>query len=178
MDERELLLLGLLKIQSQHGYQINEFITKNLSRVTTMKKATAYAQLENMRKKGLIDENISQEGNRPQRKVYSITPAGDAAFDTLLKTYLIQPGQITFTLDIALMFIGNLRVEEVIAMLDERIHLLLEQIDTYERAPKHGYELGSRLAVEHVLAHLRLDLAWLQSAKETIIQESSSGSGK
>lgn len=176
MDERELLLLGLLKIQSQHGYQINEFISKNLSRVTSMKKATAYALLENMRKNGLIDESISQEGNRPQRKVYSITSAGDAAFDTLLKTYLAQPGQITFSLDIALMFIGNLPVAEVINLLDERMKLLIEQIETYERAPKHEYDLGSRLAVEHVLSHLQLDLSWLQSAKEMIVQEASSGS--
>jgi hypothetical protein len=32
-DERILLLLGLLTTQSQHGYQINEFIEHNLGRV-------------------------------------------------------------------------------------------------------------------------------------------------
>ena len=30
MDERALLLLGILRGQSQHGYQINEFIERNL----------------------------------------------------------------------------------------------------------------------------------------------------
>ena len=34
MDERHLLLLGLLLNQSQHGYSINEFIEKNLGHVS------------------------------------------------------------------------------------------------------------------------------------------------
>ncbi|HYB01600.1 MAG TPA: hypothetical protein VED37_15385 [Ktedonobacteraceae bacterium] len=43
MDERMLLLLGLLKAQSQHGYQINEFIEHNLKRMIDMKRSTAYS---------------------------------------------------------------------------------------------------------------------------------------
>ncbi|UZM97849.1 hypothetical protein OL548_23235 [Lysinibacillus sp. MHQ-1] len=39
MEHRSLILLGLLMGQSQHGYQINEFIERNLSTVTDMKKA-------------------------------------------------------------------------------------------------------------------------------------------
>lgn len=45
LKHRSLILLGLLMGQSQHGYQINEFIEKNLSVVTDMKKSTAYATL-------------------------------------------------------------------------------------------------------------------------------------
>jgi DNA-binding PadR family transcriptional regulator len=48
MDERALLLLGVLRVQSQHGYQINEFIERTLGRVTDMKKPTAYAILERL----------------------------------------------------------------------------------------------------------------------------------
>ncbi len=35
------LLLGLLKGEQQHGYQLNDFIEKNLSRFNTLKKASA-----------------------------------------------------------------------------------------------------------------------------------------
>src|SRR5690606_5170873 len=67
MDERELLLLGLLRAQSQHGYQINEFIEKNLRRVTDMKKATAYAILDRLARDGHAVTHREQEGNRPPR---------------------------------------------------------------------------------------------------------------
>ncbi len=72
MDERSLFLLGILMVQSAHGYQINDFIEKNLIQVTDMKKATAYALLERMSRSGLVTVHTEQEGNRPPRKVFSI----------------------------------------------------------------------------------------------------------
>ena len=64
MEHRSLILLGLLMGQSQHGYQINEFIEKNLSIVTDMKKSTAYATLDKLHQKGFIDIKFEQKGNR------------------------------------------------------------------------------------------------------------------
>ena len=74
-NDNELLLLGLLRQQSQHGYQINDFIERNLSRMASLKKATAYALLERLREAGHISAVTVQEGNRPPRQVYTITPS-------------------------------------------------------------------------------------------------------
>ena len=90
MDERHLLLLGLLMAQSQHGYSINEFIEKNLGRVSGMKRATAYALLERLERKGLVRMETETVGNYPPRKVYSITPAGREAFFDLLQELLVE----------------------------------------------------------------------------------------
>ena len=58
MDERTLLLLGMLRIESQHGYQLNEFIEHNLGRVTDMKKPTAYALLDRLEQSGAITSRL------------------------------------------------------------------------------------------------------------------------
>ena len=84
MKHRSLILLGLLMGQSQHGYQINEFIERNLSTVTDMKKPTAYATLDRLNQKGYIDIHLMQEGNRTTRKVYSINESGRTYFYQLL----------------------------------------------------------------------------------------------
>ena len=55
-----VLLLGLLTTQSQHGYQINEFIEHNLGRVSLMKKATAYALLTRMEAAGLVQAEAAR----------------------------------------------------------------------------------------------------------------------
>ena len=39
--------------QSQHAYRINEFIETNLGQVSNMKRATAYALLERLEKRGI-----------------------------------------------------------------------------------------------------------------------------
>ncbi|GAF07814.1 PadR family transcriptional regulator [Paenibacillus pini] len=68
MDERELLVLGLLMAQSQHGYQINDFIERNLGQVSDMKKATAYSILKRLDKAGYVDVSVEQEAIGRQDK--------------------------------------------------------------------------------------------------------------
>lgn len=163
MDERELLLLGLLKAQSQHGYQINEFIERNLSRVTDLKKPTAYAILDRLGRSGYITVQTEQEGNRPPRKVYSMTDEGERVFFELLRTNVAQPEHYTFPINIGLMFIDQLPRDEIIQVLQKRREQLATQLKEYEKAPKHTYALGAQLSIEHIMAHMRLDMEWLQA---------------
>jgi len=73
-DERALLLLGVLMTQSQHGYQINDFIENALCRVADMKKGppTPVAMPPHG---GMVDIASSRSAIAPG-KVYTITDAG------------------------------------------------------------------------------------------------------
>jgi DNA-binding PadR family transcriptional regulator len=164
MDERALLLLGILRAQSQHGYQINEFIERNLSRVTDMKKPTAYAILDRLCRDGYVEMHTEQEGNRPPRKVYSITATGERAFEELLRATLARSDRFAAPGDIGLMFLTRLPREEAIALLEQRQAGLAEQRASYERAPRHDYDLGARLAIERILAHMETERVWLDQA--------------
>jgi DNA-binding PadR family transcriptional regulator len=163
MDERELLLLGMLKAQSQHGYQINEVIEQNLGHMTDMKKPTAYALLERLAAAGYVEMRAEHEGNRPQRKVYSITPRGEQYFYALLRRQLAEATPLLVAGDIGLMFLDELPLEEATALLRERRRKLAERIVSYEQAPKHDLGMGVDLALEHALALMRADYAWLES---------------
>lgn len=164
VDERELLILGLLKSQSQHGYQINEFIEKNLGRVTDMKKATAYALLKRLNKEGCVNVSHEQEGNRPPRQVYAITPVGEAKFDELLRHTLANHDNVTSGSDIGLMFLDHLPKEEVAACLRQRLAKLKELLGWFEASPKHGHGIGVDLSTRHRIALLRCDCDWLEQA--------------
>ena len=161
MDERELLLLGILSFQSQHAYQLNEFIERNLSRVTDMKKPTAYALLERLSQAGYVEVRSEQEGKRPPRKVYSITPSGERAFIDLLRENLARAERMTFAGDVGLMFLDHLPGEEALDLLGQRLSHLNEQISAHEHAPKHEHGLGVDLAMEHILVLLRAERTWL-----------------
>lgn len=161
MDERELLLLGLLMTQSQHGYQLNEFIERSLGAVTEMKKATAYAILDRLSQDGYVTVHTEQVGNRPPRKVYSITPAGEQRFHELLRMNLAAADPMSFPGDIGLMFIDHLERDEAVALLGQRRQALEARIATYEAAPAHPFGVGVDLALEHILIHLRADRDWL-----------------
>ncbi len=170
MDERTLLLLGILKVQSQHGYQINEFIEHNLGRVTGMKKPTAYALLERLGQEGYVTMHIEQGSNGPSRKVYGITPAGEDLFLTLLRASLAEPDHIALPGDIALMFLDHVSGVEGIRLLQQRLAKLEAQIARYEQAPPHEHGIGVDLALERDLRLLQTDRAWLTETLQRLQQ--------
>lgn len=163
MDERELLLLGMLMVQSQHGYQINEFIERNLGHIIDMKKPTAYALLERLCQAGYVNVRTEQEGRRPPRKVYQITPAGNLAFLSLLRENLARAEHMTFAGDVGVLFLDHLPREEVIALLRQRLGAVEEQLFAHESAPHHEHGLGVGLALEHALLLERAERDWLAS---------------
>lgn len=161
MDEKALLLLGLLRVQSQHGYQINEFIETNLGRLTAMKKPTAYATLDRLHRQGDVAVQTERQGNFPARKVYSITPTGEAHFFVLLRASLASVPLLHSTTDIGLLFLEDLPLPDAIACLTERLTQLDALIAMHERAPRHGYGVSVDLALEQFIVVLRADREWL-----------------
>jgi len=164
LDERILLLLGLLKTQSQHGYQINEFIENNLARVSGMRKATAYSMLARLARAGLVESSEEQAGNRPVRRIYSLLPAGRELFDTMLESVLANPETVEPPGDIALMFIDHLTRDAACAALRQRLDHLRQQVARLEAIPVHGAGIGVDLSIGRRLALLRADLAWFEEA--------------
>lgn len=158
------MLLGILKVQSQHGYQINEFIERNLHAVTDMKKATAYATLDRLSTLGHVDVQIERVGNRPPRRVYAITAAGERHFQELLRTNLAGAERMSASGMVGLMFVDHLPREEAAALLRQRVVELTSAIESYAQAPAHPDQVGVDLAVSRQLALLRADRNWLAAA--------------
>ncbi len=163
MDERALLLLGMLKVQSQHGYQINEFIERTLGRVADMKKPTAYAILDRLSQGGYIAVHVEQEGGRPPRKVYAITPAGERLYLELLRAHLADPRREPAAGGIALMFLDDLPERERVALIQQRLEKLEALIASYRQAPRHEHGLGVDLAIEQQRYLLQAERDWLRS---------------
>lgn len=161
MDERMLLLLGLLKAQSQHGYQINEFIEHNLKRVIDMKRSTAYSLLDRLCEQGYAEGHMQQRGNRPPKKVYTLTDAGEKAFLETLRTLLTEAESVTVPFEIALMFLDQLSAMEVQEVLQQRLLHVEQVLADLEAAPAHGQGRGVDLAFAHRRALLKAELTWL-----------------
>ncbi len=168
MDERSLFLLGILMAQSAHGYQINDFIEKTLIQVTDMKKSTAYALLDRMSRAGLVTVHSEQEGNRPPRKVYSITDEGRRAFYDLLRNNLTALDAPVYKGDMGLLFLDYLPSNEAADHLRMRLAHLQSQMDTLQHATKHHRSPGIVRSIEHQILHTRLEVEWLTRVIEQL----------
>jgi len=157
---RELLLLGVLRQGNMHGYGINEFIQRDMAFCTDLKKPTAYHLLQKMAAVGWIHEQEMQEGNRPPRRIYHITPEGEIAFQRLLRENLRSHLTTRFDGDIGLAFIDELPTDEALTLLRDRQAALKAEQTLLENVPGHG-EGGLQLILEHQKRYLTFELAWL-----------------
>jgi DNA-binding PadR family transcriptional regulator len=159
--EKKLLLLGLLRRQEMHGYQLNEFIDNNLALCTDLKKPTAYYLLDQMARDGWISSATVQDGNRPPRRVYRLTEAGEAAFQQLLHEGLASYQPVNFPGDIGLAFLDWLAPAEARPLLEQQKSQLTARLAEIRAIPPHAGSLG--LIFAHQIHHLQAELAWLEA---------------
>lgn len=175
--ERAILLLGMIKTQRSHGYLVNDFIERNLSRVADMKKATAYATLDKLAKDGWVRVTTEQVGNRPPRKVYDLTPAGEAHLDALIRKSLRAAEPLRFGSDAAVMFLDEVPLADALGALRGRLVDREAQLAAYQAAPRHGMGLGVDVALDHVKAHLAAEVDWLRRTIASLDEEMAARAG-
>ncbi|MBL8058102.1 MAG: helix-turn-helix transcriptional regulator [Anaerolineales bacterium] len=157
--DRELLLLGVLRQQGMHGYQVHEFIDQYLASCTDLKKPTAYFLLDKLAKAGWITAEQVQEGHRPPRRVYRLTEQGEAAYQRLLRENLAAYVPAYFISDIGVAFLDDVPGDEARARLAQRRAALAAELETAQAAPVHPGSL--QWLVEHRARHLQAELDWL-----------------
>jgi PadR family transcriptional regulator PadR len=77
----DLLTLAVLQRQRLHGYDIAKALRTLSNDRVILKQGTLYPTLHRLEERGLIVGEWEDQRGTPSRFVYSITPAGRAAFD-------------------------------------------------------------------------------------------------
>ena len=160
--ERKLLLLGLIRMHEMHGYLINELIDAHLGTSIQLKKPTAYKLLDAMLQDGWITAREEQEGRYPTRRVYAITPEGDAAFLQLLRENLAEYKPTSYMNNIGFIYLDALPAEESLNLLKERQIQVSSYIEKLRADLDH--EHGFEIMISYHLSHLWADLQWLDEA--------------
>lgn len=157
--EKRLLLLGLLLSHGMHGYQLNEVLQHNAGIPITLKKPNAYKLLNDMETDGWLTHQEEQEGNRPPRRVYTVTEEGEAAFYRLLRENLSTCPAPEFPGVVGLDFVYTLPAAEVVALLKQRhqaVEAKFQQLDGVSAEIRQ-----SHLAVEYLHHYYATELQWL-----------------
>lgn len=165
-DPRALLLLGLLRRQEMHGYQLNEFLLDELAACASIKKPTAYYLLRKLAEQGWVSETGEQEGNRPPRRVYRITPQGEAAFMRLLRELLPHYEPTYFDHDLPLAYLHELPAQEAKSLLSRRRERILAAQKALQAVPSHQGSV--QWLIEHQRRHIELELRLLDEILATL----------
>jgi DNA-binding PadR family transcriptional regulator len=168
LSQNRLLLLGLLQVQDRHGYELMDVVDRQLAAFTNLKKASAYYELNRMAAEGLIAARTEAQEGRPPRRIFAVTPAGQAAFRDLLREALSQPQAESATADMGLMFLDWLPREEAAGLLQTKVAVLAQSLEACRSMPSHGAGSAVDLTTAHLAARLEFEIGWHQSLIERL----------
>jgi PadR family transcriptional regulator AphA len=166
-------ILGLLTRQPMSGYDIKRFL-KNLSWLIDVPSfGSLYPSLHALLKDGLVTMEVVARQDRPPRKIYTITEAGEE----ILRAWLSQPSEPNASLKKFIMRLAladQLSQVGLLAHLEQRrAHIAVQKVDL-EQATAEGEnaDLGERLMLDYELSLAAAELAWLDSTLARLSQPS------
>ena len=170
-----LFVLGVVFEHDCHGYEIREIARLwGLERWASIGAGSIYHALSRLETEGLIEQRgVEQQGARPPRAVYRVTPAGREAFTELLRECCRTAPVEGRSIDLALAFIANLPSSERLVLLQERQSMLEEQCRDLADRVERGSFAASHIpwvnaSVRHSLQRLRAEVSWNQAVLETV----------
>ncbi len=164
------VLLGVLASGPAHGYDLKRAHDSRFPAARPLAYGQVYATLARLQRDGLVEAVETRQDAGPERTVYALTPAGHDDLARWLEE-TEQPGP----------YAADELVRKTITALhtgaDSRdflrrqraVHLEAMRTLTKERAATA--DPGSRIALDHTLAHLDADLRWLEETRDRVAQD-------
>jgi DNA-binding PadR family transcriptional regulator len=102
----ELALLGFLRQRPMHGYELHQLLADpdGLDGLWQIKLGRLYAMLGRLEADGYLVARTEPQGDRPPRKVFSLTAEGERAFLAWLETPVAQPRSLRLAFLLKLYF--------------------------------------------------------------------------
>ena len=167
----EQTLLGLLATQPRHGYDLTrEFAPDTtLGDIVHLESGMLYAHLKKLQKEGWVVAEVEPQESRPPRRVFSITPAGEAE----LHRWLSEP--VSKTRDIRLDFLLKLYTARVHdpALAEKLINDQRDVCESFIESLNEQMETETdefrTLVLEMRLAQNTALLSWLRRAAARLV---------
>lgn len=164
------VLLALLAKESAHGYELKQLLEQTFgSAYPSPNIGQVYVTLGRLEKDGLVQGQDVTQSNRPNKRVYELTPAGREAVTEWLDAPVDGPRlRSDFFVKLALAPLAG-AADRMTLINRQRRHCLNLMRGLSE--PGHPEERGNPIAsllVEGARLHLQADLEWLERCQEAL----------
>ncbi len=168
----EYALLGFFRQQPRHGYELYQQFSDpaGLWQVWRLKQSQFYALLAKLEAAGYLRATLHLQAARPPRKMFQLTPAGQAVFLTWVRSPVAHARQIRMEFLAKLYFAQAEEGDEVIQQLITqqksicRTWLTQHQAQTQIVDQPQGF---NRFVTQFRRSQLESILAWLETCEQT-----------
>lgn len=161
-----LVILGLLHDRPLYGYEIKHVIEEHMGDWTSIAFGSIYFALDKLSAENLVVKIATeQQGSRPSREIYEITPAGEEEFLRLLRQGWQNVERQYFEIDLCLFFLNRLPVSEVKEYLLARIARLeqtLAHLQAHEAEQMSNPYIPpqAKAIFNHSRMHIQSEFEW------------------
>ena len=109
----DLIVLGILKKEPMSAYDIQKLVEyRNISKWVKISTPSIYKKTIQLEQKGLIKGSIVKEGKMPEKVIYSLTEAGEKAFEKLMFDISSEPIHIFLDFNAVIVNLDSLPLEK------------------------------------------------------------------
>ena len=166
---KRLTLLGLLRGQELHGYGLLDYLDNHSMGEAAIGKANAYRLLRAMEQDGLVKSSKDRAGNRPERRVFHVTAAGERFFQAGILRELGEGMTSDAPGLVALNYIDQVDQEAAHDRLQMRREQVALRHERLTQVPPDVMRLHPALDLE--LRHVETELSWIDDTLERIAHE-------
>jgi len=161
-------LLGLLHAGPRHGYDLFQEYDRELGRVWHVGQSQLYAQLKHLEEAGLVSVRVEEQPSRPARKVYQLTPQGQAAFEEWVYQPTPYLRRIRVEFLARLYFFRRLSLNGLDALVAQQKAVCRDQIDSFDHLMADSEDPFARLVLEFRRGQLEAVVRWLDRCLELL----------
>lgn len=169
----EQALLGLLMQGAMHGYELSRHFESpiGLGRIWQLGMSQIYAVLKQLEDAGYIEGERELQTDRPPRKVYHFTPAGEQAFVDWLGEPIEHMRDLRVEFLAKIYFHRKLGLPGLGELIDAQLEVCqLQYAGLVDQAREAEDELDG-LVLEFRAGQVKAIIGWLERCRETLVDD-------
>lgn len=170
----DLIVLGILKKEPMSAYDIQKLVEyRNISKWVKISTPSIYKKTIQLEQKGLIKGSIVKEGKMPEKVIYSLTEAGEKAFEKLMFDISSEPIHIFLDFNAVIVNLDSLPLEKkkmCIDSIQEKIKELKSYLEQNIRKKENMPEIpATGMAVlQQQFVLVEAIETWIDSVKQCL----------
>ena len=162
----ELAILGLLKEQPMHGYQLSRELGASLGGFWRVSYGSLYPTLRRLEREGAVESTTDAELRGRRKTTYELTEKGEKLFFELLQETPHDNSTEDTRFRVRLAFFRYLPPETRIRLLERRRATLEDRLSTIKdslRSTRERVDTYTLALMEHGRSATESDIAWLEA---------------